>query len=148
MNDMIHMSAFRMYASACIVVVLIMYVLAFKTGSVRGKRKAVVNAEDVNVYAGAGVVDVEHADVQRVKRAHLNAIENAVPFFVIGLVYAMSDPNLVVAAILYGAFVVSRILHPIFYLGARQPFRAASWMLGVVANVVMIGLIVRAALTG
>jgi hypothetical protein len=44
---------------------------------VRTNARAVVNPEDVRVYADASVVEVEHPDVQRVKRAHLNLLEKS-----------------------------------------------------------------------
>src|SRR6185436_18500916 len=107
-------------------------------GKTRDARKAVVNPEDVQVYRGAAVVDVEHPDVQRVKRAHLNLVENAVPFFVIGFLYVMTDPDMLLA------FVASRFLHTLFYLTGRQPFRAACFAAGLLLNSVMLVQVVRA----
>ena len=138
----VHTSAFRAYAVACLALVGLFYFLAFRTGGVRTRAKAVVNPEDVRVYPGASVVEVEHADVQRVKRAHMNLLENSVPFFVVGFLCTLTEPGPLVASVLYGLFVSSRLLHAAVYLSGRQPVRSVAWFLGVLAVVVMGGLVV------
>ncbi len=139
---LLHAPAFAAYAVACLALVGLLYFLAYHTGVVRTRAKAVVNPEDVRVYAGASVVDIEHSDVQRVKRAHMNLLENSVPFFVVGLLFAATDPGLLVASTLYGLFVASRVVHAAVYLRGRQPIRSGAWFFGVVAVVVMGGLVV------
>jgi glutathione S-transferase len=134
-------AAFEAYVVACFALVALFYYLAFHTGTVRQGVRAVVNPEDVRVYLGANVVDVEHADVQRVKRAHQNLIENAVPFFIVGLLYALTRPNPVVAGVLYGTFVLSRVAHALVYIGRRQPVRSGAWMIGVLDVGVMAALL-------
>jgi uncharacterized MAPEG superfamily protein len=141
-SALLHTPAFGAYAVACLALVGLFYFLAFRTGGVRTKAKAVVNPEDVRVYAGASVVETEHPDVQRVKRAHMNLLENSVPFFVVGFLFAVTEPGLLVASILYGLFVASRVLHAVVYLSGRQPVRSGAWFLGVVAVAVMGGLVV------
>jgi uncharacterized MAPEG superfamily protein len=141
-SALLHTQAFGAYAVACLALVGLLYFLAYRTGGVRTRAKAVVNPEDVRVYAGASVVEVEHPDVQRVKRAHLNLLENAVPFFVVGFLFAVTEPGLLVASVLYGLFVSSRVLHAAVYLSGRQPVRSGAWFLGVVTVVVMGGLVV------
>jgi glutathione S-transferase len=137
-------SAFGAYAVACLALVGLLYFLAYRTGGVRTRAKAVVNPEDVRVYAGASVVEIEHPEVQRVKRAHLNLLENSVPFFIVGFLFAVTEPNLLVAAVLYGLFVASRVLYAIVYLSGSQPARSAAWFFGVAVVVVMGGLVVTA----
>ena len=144
MNLFLEHPALRLYALASAAIAILLVWLAFHTGSGRTKRRAVVNAEDVKVYRDASIVDIEHADVQRVKRAHANLLENAVPFLVLGLLYAMTEPSLWLAGALYLAFVVLRVLHVVFYLTARQPFRAQTYALGVLVTGVMLVQILRA----
>ena len=64
--------------------------------------------------------------VERVRRAHLNDLENAVPFLIVSLFYVMANPNPTVAMILIRVAVISRILHTIVYAvyPVRQPARA------------------------
>ena len=141
-SALLHIPALRAYAGACLVLVGLFYFLAFRTGSVRTRARAVVNPEDVRVYAGASVVDLEDPHVQRVKRAHMNLIENAIPFFVIGFLFAVTEPRLLTALVLYGLFVSSRVMHAAVYLGGRQPARSLAWFIGVATVVAMAGLVV------
>jgi len=141
-SALLHAPALGAYAVACLALVGIFYFLAYRTGAVRTNAKAVVNPEDVRVYVGSSVVEVEHPDVQRVKRAHMNLLENSVPFFVVGLLFALTEPGLLVASTLYGLFVASRVVHAAVYLSGRQPVRSRAWFLGVVAVIVMGGMVV------
>ena len=135
---------FQTYGLVSAALVVILYGLGFWTAKTRANRKQVLNSEDVVVAKGAVAVDVEHVDVQRIKRAHLNAIENAVPFFVIGFLYSQTSPNPKLASGLFFTFLGLRLFHAIFYLGARQPFRTISFALGALVNLVMVVQVVRA----
>ena len=104
----------------------------------------VVNPEDVGINGGARVADNDHPDVLRIKRAHINLLENAVPFFAIGLLYCLIGPSFTVAAALFTIFVVVRVLHAAFYLTATQPFRTLSFGVGAVVNLVMVEEVLRA----
>jgi uncharacterized MAPEG superfamily protein len=138
--------ALQLYAIASAILVALLYGLATVTGTVRSRRQRVVNREDVGVYKGASVVEVEHPDVQRVKRAHLNLIENAVPFFVLGLLYALTRPGATIAGALFFTFVGSRLLHAVFYVTERQPLRTAMYLIGLIVNLVLLALVVWAAI--
>ncbi len=140
----LHDPLFGLYAACASILILTLYGLGFWTAKIRAQRRAVVNPEDVKVNSGAAVVEVEHPDVQRIKRAHLNALENAVPFFVIGFLYCQTAPGLGVARALFIAFVTVRVLHALFYLNAKQPFRTASFALGAVINLAMAVQVLRA----
>jgi microsomal prostaglandin-E synthase 1 len=146
MTPLISQPVFVLYAECCATLIVTMYALAFLTAKKRAERKAVVNFEDVRVNGGAAVVEVEHPDVQRIKRAHLNAIENAVPFFVIGFIYTQTSPSLTAARVLFLSFVGIRVLHAMFYLTAKQPFRTASFALGALINLAMVVQVLRAVL--
>ncbi|MGH7439982.1 MAG: MAPEG family protein [Polyangiaceae bacterium] len=143
MSPLAHNPALAAYAVACVALVGIFFFLAMQTGSVRSRARAVVNPEDPRVYKGASVVEVEHPDVQRVKRAHLNLIENTVPFFAVGYLFALTEPGLVLASILYGIFVFARVVHAYVYLTARQPVRSGAWMAGLLVVVVMAVAVLR-----
>lgn len=135
---------FQLYAFVSSLIIIILYGLGFWTAKVRAEKKAVINHEDVAINGGASVVDVEHPDVQRIKRAHGNAIENAVPFFAIGFLYTQTDPSLTMARILFFTFLAFRLFHALFYLGAKQPFRTLSFTVGALVNIVMIVQVIRA----
>ncbi len=128
--------ATALYALAATIVALHLVALALWTGTVRVMRKQWVNPEDARLNKGEHV-DLEHEDVSRVKRAHGNAIENALPFFVVGALYAATAPGRTAALAYFGTFVAVRLLHSIFYLWGRQPFRTLSFAAGVLAVIGM-----------
>ncbi|MDB4966017.1 MAG: hypothetical protein JWN44_1706 [Myxococcales bacterium] len=146
MTTLLSQPVFALYALCSALVILILYGIGFWTAKTRAERKAVVNAEDVKVNNGARVVDVEHPDVQRIKRAHMNALENAVPFFVIGFLYTQTSPSMTVARALFFSFVAIRLLHAVFYVTAKQPFRTATFVVGALINLTMVVQVIRAAL--
>ena len=52
-------------------------------------------------------------DVERVRRAHLNDLENIPPFLIGALMYVMSEPDVTVALWLIRVAVSARIIHTI-----------------------------------
>lgn len=54
-------------------------------------------------------------EVERVRRAHRNDLENVLPFFVVGLLYLLTNPGEFLAVNLIRAFAVSRIVHSAVY---------------------------------
>src|SRR6266404_4244691 len=82
----LHAPALRLYAIVACLVAVNLLVLSGMTGGARGKAKVFLNPEDKGDKGT--VANLEHDNVQRVKRAHLNAIESAVIFFPIGFLYA------------------------------------------------------------
>lgn len=146
MTPLISQPVFQTFALCSVLLVLLMYAIGFWTAKVRNDRKSVINPEDVKVSRGSVPVEVEHPDVQRLKRAHLNALENTVPFIIIGFLYSQSSPAPTVAGAFYFTFVAARLAHLIFYVGARQPFRTMSFALGAIINVTMAIQVLRAVL--
>lgn len=132
------------YALSVLVVSTTLYALGFLTGKRRAERKTVVNPEDVVVNAGALVADLDHPDVQRLKRAHLNLLESAVPFFALGFLYTLTAPDPTMARALFAIFPLARILHAVFYVTGKQPMRTIAFALGALTNVVMLVQIARA----
>jgi glutathione S-transferase len=56
--------------------------------------------------------------------------------------FAVTEPRLLTASVLYGLFVASRVMHAAVYLGGYQPARSLAWFIGVVTIVAMAGLVV------
>uniref|UniRef100_A0A9L0JYL0 Microsomal glutathione S-transferase 1 n=1 Tax=Equus asinus TaxID=9793 RepID=A0A9L0JYL0_EQUAS len=70
-------------------------------------------------------------DPKRSERAHLNDLENIVPFLGIGLLYSLSGPDLSTAILHFRIFVGARIYHTIAYLTPLpQPNRALAFFVG------------------
>lgn len=137
--------AFRTYALTSSILGVHMVTLALWTSTVRVLRKQWVNPEDAKLSKGEKV-DVEHPDVARVKRAHANAIENAIPFFVVAGLYISSNPPASGVAVYLWTFVAARLLHTVFYLWGRQPFRTLSFAVGVLAILGMALHVIRHAI--
>lgn len=134
------------YALASCALVVTMNFLGFQTARVRAARKQVVNPEDAGINGNAAVADDEHPDVRRIQRAHRNALENTVPFFVLGLLYALTAPGTTTVRVVFGVFVVARVLHAAFYLGAKQPLRTGVFAVGALVNLFMLVQVLRAVL--
>jgi glutathione S-transferase len=137
--------ALKLYALVAALIGVQMLLLALWTGTVRTRHKQWVNPEDAKLNKG-DQKDQDHPDVQRVKRAHQNAIENAVPFFAIGLLYALSGASKTGAQAYFFTFLGARVLHSIFYLWGRQPFRTLMFAAGVLATLGMAYQVIRAAI--
>jgi glutathione S-transferase len=78
--------------------------------------------------------------VERIRRIHLNVLEN-VPFFLAaGLLYVTTKPELIVAQGLFYGYVVSRLLHFIAHITAQiHEIRATFWTIGSLIIVYMTG---------
>ncbi|MFO0726341.1 MAG: MAPEG family protein [Myxococcota bacterium] len=144
MTSLFGQPVFQLYALCSAILVVILYWLAFLTAGTRAKRKKILNAEDVKVNSGAELVETEHPDVARIQRAHRNSLENAVPFFVIGGLYSLTEPSLIWAQGFFFSFVALRLFHAGFYLRAKQPFRTLSFGLGAIVNLGMVVQVIRA----
>ena len=79
--------------------------------------------------------------VDRVRRIHLNDLEN-LPFFLFaGFFYVLTQPSLLFAELLLYGYVVSRLLHFAAYLTAQaHDVRATLWTLG---SLILIFMTVR-----
>ena len=86
--------------------------------------------------------------VNRIRRIHLNDLEN-VPFFLVAaFLYILTEPSLVLAQWLLYGYVASRFLHFIAYLTARtHDTRAALWTIGALILIFITGSTLFAALT-
>jgi glutathione S-transferase len=81
--------------------------------------------------------DEPDGEIERVRRAHRNDLENILPFFGVGLLYSLSGPTMVGAQVSLIGFTVARVLHSIFYIRALQPHRTIAFAVGVVLMVWM-----------
>lgn len=71
-------------------------------------------------------------------RAHINDMENILPFLFLGAIYSMMEPSLAVARLHFLVFVCARVVHTIAYLCAlRAPARSVAYTLAQVSCVSM-----------
>ncbi|XP_074861202.1 microsomal glutathione S-transferase 1 [Carettochelys insculpta] len=139
--QLIDSEVFLAFATYTTIVLLKMMLLSIITAYVRMTRKAFCNPEDTAKF-GKGENAKKYLrtdeDVERVRRCHLNDLENIVPFIGIGLLYTLSGPAVSTALLHFRIFVVARILHTIVYLTAvPQPSRALTWAAGYAVTISM-----------
>lgn len=98
------------------------------TARQRFRKKVFANQEDLALGDNKGKVVYDDLDVERVRRAHLNDLENVVPWFIITYLWLGTGPSPWLAKILIRTFVLSRIAHTVSYaILAQQPMRAISF---------------------
>jgi glutathione S-transferase len=78
--------------------------------------------------------------VERVRRIHMNDLEN-VPFFLAaGFLFVLTEPSLLLAQVLLYGYVVTRLLHFVAYFTAcTHDTRAAMWTPGSLIIIFMAG---------
>ncbi|KAG7454469.1 hypothetical protein MATL_G00259970 [Megalops atlanticus] len=153
MAEVVHMidsEVFLAFSTYATIVILKMMLMAPLTAYFRLTRKAFANPED----AGMSKNEEEKKkmvrtdpDVERVRRCHQNDLENIIPFVVIGLLYALTGPDLHTALLHFRIFVGSRFIHTIAYVMVLpQPSRGLAWMAGMGATFSMAYRILTTAL--
>jgi glutathione S-transferase len=76
--------------------------------------------------------------VERIRRIHLNDLENLPFFLAAGFLYVLTQPSLLQAQVLLYGYVVSRLLHFAAYATARtHDVRAMLWTVGSLIIVFM-----------
>lgn len=126
---------FAFYAG---ILILKMILMAPLTGIQRFRKKAFANPEDTVAHG----VDVKNddEDVERVRRAHLNDLENIPIFLLTGVLFVLTDPDVVFALMLFRLYTLTRIIHTIVYAiyVVRQPARVIAFLVGLIINIIMI----------
>ena len=136
--------SFAIYALSIVVLSLNVLGLWGYSGGVRAKTKTTMNPEDARTTAkGADVVAADPPEVARVLRAHRNAVDNILPFALIGFLFVAFGGSPLMTAIFCGTFTAFRLVHSLSYLAAKQPWRTLSFVVSSAATVVMTGLLVR-----
>ncbi|XP_071499878.1 microsomal glutathione S-transferase 1-like [Diadema antillarum] len=131
------MSYFVTYSS---IVLLKMVDMSPITSFFRLRRGVFSNPEDLPLATVKdNKVVTNDSVVERVRRCHLNDLENIVPFFGLGLLYALfSGASTSTLLWHYRIFTVSRLLHTVVYLYAvPQPARFLCFLAGFGVNVSM-----------
>jgi len=127
------------YASFCFYSALVslkMLLMALLTARQRIAKKAFANPEDAVTLKIKVKVD---DDVERVRRAHLNDLENILPFLILAFIYVGINPSFSVAVLAFRVFTIARFLHTLVYavFVIPQPARALAFFAGMAVNVFM-----------
>uniref|UniRef100_A0A182LW85 Microsomal glutathione S-transferase 1 n=1 Tax=Anopheles culicifacies TaxID=139723 RepID=A0A182LW85_9DIPT len=120
---------FRTYIFWVAVLVVKMLAMSLLTGRQRFRKKVFANPEDLPPAKKGATPKFDDPDVERVRRAHRNDLENILPFFTIGLLYMLTNPEPFIAINLFRAVAVARIIHTLVYavVVIPQPARGLSW---------------------
>jgi len=135
MEPFLASTAFRVYAAVSAALVLKFATLAAATGAVRGYHKQYPNPEDARLLKGTNTAD--HDMVARIKRAHVNALENEPLFMILGLLYTLLGADPFGMQVYAYTFFIARVLHSICYVFKLQPFRTLSFAVGLLCLVGM-----------
>ena len=131
--DLLAVPAVRVFAFWYLVLAIKMLMLIFRTSAARMQTSTFASPEDYTAI-GASVPPggAGHDErIERLRRALQNDLENILPFFGVGLIYALSGPSLGMARFLFAGFALSRVAHTIFYLRGWQPHRSVAFLLGM-----------------
>merc|ERR1712183_1173262 len=126
---------FQAYAFYTAITVLKMIIMSFLTARQRFKTMTFISSEDAKQ---PGSKCGSNEDVERVRRAHQNDIENIVPFAILGLLYIFTNPAYGTALFCFRLFAGARILHTVVYLlVVPQPSRAILFFVNIFTNLYM-----------
>ena len=141
MNNWLNNTSFVVYAITCLVLCVNLLFLWGYSGVSRARTKTAMNEEDA-VRFGASLTEIDPPRVARVLRAHDNAQACIYPFLFLGLVFVLAGGPAGIAMVIFGVFTGARILHSIFYLAGKQPWRTLFFTVGGLATIALMLAIV------
>ncbi|UJR07522.1 hypothetical protein I4U23_011810 [Adineta vaga] len=132
-------TVFRNFLFYAVASVLKMMVMSLLTSRQRFRKKAFANPEDIRPSKGKTIQpNTSDPDVERVRRNHLNDIENIIPFVLIGFCYIACNPDVTTALWHFRIFFFSRLFHTFAYqIPLPQPSRALGFMFGLIVTISM-----------
>ncbi|CAI5786408.1 Glutathione transferase [Podarcis lilfordi] len=134
LNEIVDMDVLRAYTFYAVIIIIKMMLLSPLTGYLRVKKQAFANPEDAAALgkgeAGKKTLRTD-PDVERVRRLHLNDLENIIPYLFIAFFYSFTGVSETTALIHYRLFTAARLFHTIAYLvPLPQPCRGLSFGVG------------------
>ncbi|XP_044745017.1 microsomal glutathione S-transferase 1-like [Coccinella septempunctata] len=138
---------FKLYMLCSSILIFKIMALIVFTILTRMRHKVFISEEDAKFFKGEVKLN---NDVERIRRAVQNDLENILPFLFIAYLFLYTNPSSWLAYILFIAFVIVRILHSIVYaiFVCPQPTRAILWGIGFGITALMALLIFLDSLQG
>jgi uncharacterized MAPEG superfamily protein len=136
MNNLLNNPTFLVYAITCLVLCGNLLFLWGYSGAARAKTKTAMNEEDAARF-GASLTEIDPPRVARVLRAHDNAQASIYPFLFLGLVFVFAGGTPGTGTVIFGIFTGARLLHSIFYLAGKQPWRTIFFSVGGLATIAL-----------
>jgi prostaglandin-E synthase 1 len=137
MKELLSNPAFRFYVLCAVPLAFNPLILAGMTGGARGKYKSPAASEDAKL-TGNPYQEQVAPEVDRLLRAHRNALENVPIGLIAGLIYVLAGAPATMVLALMGAVVAFRWLHSVCYLKSLQPWRSVSFGLAALATAIML----------
>ncbi|XP_068201920.1 microsomal glutathione S-transferase 1-like [Palaemon carinicauda] len=131
---------FANYVFFAAVLALKVILMSPLTAYYRMTKRVFTNPEDVKTMDAKGPI-LNDPQVERIRRAHQNDIENIPAFWILGLLYILTDPTEFVSKILFRTYTISRIVHTISYLTGDNK-RPLIYLPGMFINFFMAGTII------
>jgi uncharacterized MAPEG superfamily protein len=127
----------RLFAVVCLLLVVKIAAVGGYTSVLRLSRKVFATPEDYKLQ-GLAPRQTMDPDIERVRRAHQNDLENILPFFVVGFVFLLTHPSLLAAQIYGIGYLLARTLHSVFYIRSMQPYRTIAFTVGSILTLAML----------
>ncbi|XP_073250932.1 microsomal glutathione S-transferase 1-like [Porites lutea] len=118
------------------ILLLKMLSMSLITAFYRIKNKALPSPEDYGEKKRDEPVPIND-DVERVRRAHLNDLENIPTFLIIALLFMLAGLCPTRGIWCLRIFTAARIVHTLSYLSAFSMPRGAGFLIGVVCTIVL-----------
>jgi len=135
-------AAFASFAYFSAILGFKLCLMAPLTAYQRFRKKAFANPEDLP--DSKLKVKTDDPDVERVRRAHQNDLENILPFLFVGFLYCFTNPDADTANLLFKIFTFARMFHTFCYAvrPLPQPSRALAFFVGLGVQIYMLVKIV------
>ena len=145
MTPFLDLPAFQPLVLFSVLLVLKMGAVAVVTANTRRKSLVVVNPEDAKLNPGTHAEAQDAPQTLRVKRAHLNDVENIPGFMVLATLFTLAGGSSTAGWAYFGTYFAARTLHTICYLNALQPWRTGMFFVGqIVQLALMVQLLMSA----
>jgi len=130
----------RSFITSCLILIAKMLLMSVLTARKRILTKSFASPEDTPI-GGRGSTTNANADVERIRRAHLNDVENIPLFIFAGIIYILTNPTPIIAISIFYACAICRILHTLVYAVCvvPQPARGIAWGVGFALTWYMVG---------
>jgi uncharacterized MAPEG superfamily protein len=128
----------KVYAVCCVILFIKMFAVGLSQGLIKAKNKSFVVVEDAKML-GLEPATTEPIQLIRANNAFRNDLENIPIFLFLGLVYVIMNCWDRGSAIYFPLFVFARVMHSIFYISGKQPWRTISFALGLTMSFTISG---------
>ncbi|MFN8577373.1 MAG: MAPEG family protein [Candidatus Sericytochromatia bacterium] len=131
----------KIYAICCVILFIKMFAIGITQGLLKKKYSSFVVVEDAKMM-GLEPATSEPLPLVRANNAFRNDLENIPMFLFLALVYVMLNCWDRGSLIYFTTFVFARIMHSIFYINGKQPWRSMSYGIGLLMSFIISGHII------